>query len=1697
MRRSALLLLAWLPAAGAAGYELATPEGAAWAGNRFEYQVNASSFTDAGLSVNSVVNGIQVWETDPDSVVDCVRGSNTSRRPSLTEEDGFNDVYHEAVSWGLGSSVLGVTFLSWSGEDLVEADILINGVNFDWTTSPGSGCTETFDLQSTIAHESGHALGLGHSSESDATCDEGSSSYDAVLCDATMYFAGGPCVTGSRSLECDDRAGIRALYPPGGAALANWQAEGFTASPPPGRIDPGVAVSVSGTAASTGALRAGSATAALYSERDAGSVSSLNRRDSASLASTDPCRSRAVALQHAFTEDEAGERWLVVRLDDGRRVAEEDEDDNLVSIGPYTIGTGPLLGASPASLEFTGEPDGAPPAGRSVRVDNVGDGSLSWTASPSRPWISASPSSGSQGASFTVTVDPAGLAAGRHEGRVEIASGEASNSPLFVPVGLELVAEPSLEVAPASLRFAGVAGGANPASQSLQVSNGGGGTLSWSALPDEPWLSVTPLSGEGDALLEVSVDASGLPAEVHLATLTIEAGAVEGSPTTVPVELDLTGGEPVLAVTPPALSFNGPLGGPAPPAQDLLVENAGTGTLSFTASSTAAWLAVAPGEGSAPATLSVSVSPDGLLAGRHVASVIVESAGAAGSPAEVAVTYEVLDEPSLGVTPAELGFAALVGGSDPASQLLVVRNEGTGRLDYTVTEAANWLSVSPGGGALAAGGRTDHGVSVSARGLGVGTYRETILVTAPGAAGSPKEVPVTLTVSEVPPLVVEPTRVERLATASAPVPAPAAVAVSTSGDPEARWNVAADRGWLSASPSTGVGDGQFQLEFDPAGLAFGRHSATVTVSAPTLAGSPRRVEVELEVAEGPRLTLAPTGVTWIVERFDPLPSPSGFAVGNSGVGEISWRVAGLPPWLVASPGSGIGAGSFTLQPVTTGLAAGTYSATVSVSAGAAYDSPRTVRVTYRIEGPALEPDPQRLRFDVRDGAVVGGASESLRVGGPEGGGLPFEAVATQPWIALDRSEGTVGERIEVDVSAAAALPVGVHDGAVVLSSPGAANSPAPVPVVVVVRGPPAPVAWPPRLELETPAGRDGTPAGELLVVEAGEREGDWTLTDLPPWLRAESDAGRSGEAATLSVNALGLPAGRREAVIAVLGEGSSLAVPVELTLHDGPAPRAEPSALALLAAEGGLSASRVVQLRNAGAGPDLLAVEPSVGWLRTSSGSVEAPGSLSVFADATGLEPGRHAGELLVEGATAQLRVPVSLQVAASGAPLAAIEAAPASGCAPLSVSFTDASEGAVVSRSWNFGDGASSNAAAPVHVFESPGRYLVELAVANASGSTTSTREVVVRAPPLAFAGRDRRVAFEPDEQTRVELPDARAAAAPPARIASLEWTTDRGVFEDTAAPTSSLERPVLLLSSARGGFQVRLTLSVADDRGCVAQDSAVLSVLAGFDAEGDSHPEVLDNCPGLSNFTQGDTDGDGVGDACDRCPTVPDPLQLDLDLNGLGDACDPTNRPELLLSGGRARECDAGAEVGLVVADLARVRRLRAVFDLTSPPLGGRPGAVAAAAGATVQAALDDAPFAVELRAPAGLDPRVASWTALVPIDGATGALDLRCLSGEAGVAGTRLNVLCGEPATVLLSPDADLAPAGAPDGRVTVGDVVRILRAAVEIDRLSAKEAASADVAPGAEVDGAWVATPDCRINVADVIVTLRIAVGLLRL
>jgi len=87
------------------------------------------------------------------------------------------------------------------------------------------------------------------------------------------------------------------------------------------------------------------------------------------------------------------------------------------------------------------------------------------------------------------------------------------------------------------------------------------------------------------------------------------------------------------------------------------------------------------------------------------------------------------------------------------------------------------------------------------------------------------------------------------------------------------------------------------------------------------------------------------------------------------------------------------------------------------------------------------------------------------------------------------------------------------------------------------------------------------------------------------------------------------------------------------------------------------------------------------------------------------------------------------------GPPVANFTATPASGTAPLIVSFNDTSTGTVDLRSWDFGDGfsVSTTNKAISHTYTTEGLRTVQLIVSGAEGSSTNTMtDLIDVAPPI-----------------------------------------------------------------------------------------------------------------------------------------------------------------------------------------------------------------------------------------------------------------------------------------------------------------------------------------------------------------------------
>src|SRR4029453_13729608 len=107
--------------------------------------------------------------------------------------------------------------------------------------------------------------------------------------------------------------------------------------------------------------------------------------------------------------------------------------------------------------------------------------------------------------------------------------------------------------------------------------------------------------------------------------------------------------------------------------------------------------------------------------------------------------------------------------------------------------------------------------------------------------------------------------------------------------------------------------------------------------------------------------------------------------------------------------------------------------------------------------------------------------------------------------------------------------------------------------------------------------------------------------------------------------------------------------------------------------------------------------------------SYSAPGSYTVKLTATG------PGGSVTKTATTAINV-------VAAAPVANFTMTPASGSAPLNVTFTNTPTGSVTSWLWDFGDNTTSTAQSPSHTYSAPGSYTVKLTATGPGGTATRT---------------------------------------------------------------------------------------------------------------------------------------------------------------------------------------------------------------------------------------------------------------------------------------------------------------------------------------------------------------------------------------
>jgi len=170
--------------------------------------------------------------------------------------------------------------------------------------------------------------------------------------------------------------------------------------------------------------------------------------------------------------------------------------------------------------------------------------------------------------------------------------------------------------------------------------------------------------------------------------------------------------------------------------------------------------------------------------------------------------------------------------------------------------------------------------------------------------------------------------------------------------------------------------------------------------------------------------------------------------------------------------------------------------------------------------------------------------------------------------------------------------------------------------------------------------------------------------------------------------------------------------------------------------------------------------------------------------------------------------------------PLALFSAAPVTGSAPLSVDFTNYSQGTITTYLWTFGDGLTSTLENPTHVYTAPGEYAVSLSVSGPAGSDALAINDYIHVDEAA-----------PDDQPPV------ADAGPDQNAAEGDLLSFSGVITDTDTPTGhtilwdfgdgSTASGVLTPTHAYGDNGLyTVTLTVTDTTGLSAADTLVVHV-------------------------------------------------------------------------------------------------------------------------------------------------------------------------------------------------------------------------------------------------------------------------------
>jgi uncharacterized membrane protein len=327
----------------------------------------------------------------------------------------------------------------------------------------------------------------------------------------------------------------------------------------------------------------------------------------------------------------------------------------------YVVDPPSVLQLSRASVPISAQANAPLPGTQTVNITNSGGGAINGIApgtiiysTGASGWLSASVTSSTTPSTLTLTVLSTALAVGNYSATVPVTSTTTGVTPLNVIVTYTVSAAPvppAINLSGTTVTFNATGGGAIPASQQINITNAGGGTLTGLTAPisytsGSGWLTAVLGSATAPATLTLQPSAV-LAVGTYSATVAVTAAGASNSPQNIAVTYTVTA-PPVIQLASTTANFLATADNVDPANQQIGVSNSGGGSLTGLSAavnyiSGSGWLNanIASSAPLAPSTtpLTLQVTTGTILPGTYQATVTVSSTVPGVASRQVTVTF--------------------------------------------------------------------------------------------------------------------------------------------------------------------------------------------------------------------------------------------------------------------------------------------------------------------------------------------------------------------------------------------------------------------------------------------------------------------------------------------------------------------------------------------------------------------------------------------------------------------------------------------------------------------------------------------------------------------------------------------------------------------------------------------------------------------------------------------------------------------------------------------------------------------------------------------------------------------------------------------------------------------------------------------------------------------------------------------------